>query len=167
MGAKPGVTRHISNIQVSYDPATFLVDTPGIMVPKVETPDMGLKLALCCTSSTCTSCYALLVFAHVVRTLGAACVKDTVVPLDILADFLLFQLNRLGNSRYVDVSPRRPCHCNERPHAPRGLVSLSVVTDVHVVLQVFGLEGPSDDIFDVRAMCWCAVWCCGERALTP
>ena len=35
--------------QVSLDPAVFLVDSPGIMVPKVADTYAGLNLCLCCT----------------------------------------------------------------------------------------------------------------------
>ena len=31
---------------VTKDPLVFLVDTPGILVPKIETPERGLILGL-------------------------------------------------------------------------------------------------------------------------
>jgi ribosome biogenesis GTPase A len=43
-GAKPGITRGKQWIRVRED--IELMDTPGLMWPKVERPDQGLKLAL-------------------------------------------------------------------------------------------------------------------------
>ncbi|PRP78289.1 ribosomal biogenesis GTPase [Planoprotostelium fungivorum] len=47
-GALPGVTRHITAFRVSEDPVGYLVDTPGIMLPRINTEDQekGLNLIL-------------------------------------------------------------------------------------------------------------------------
>ncbi len=42
---KPGVTRNLQWIKVSPDVA--LLDTPGVLWPKFEDPEVGVKLALC------------------------------------------------------------------------------------------------------------------------
>jgi ribosome biogenesis GTPase A len=47
-GPLPGVTRTISGFKVSQTPPTFLLDTPGVMIPQISREDneRGLKLAL-------------------------------------------------------------------------------------------------------------------------
>ncbi|KAK6820792.1 60S ribosomal protein L4 [Apiospora arundinis] len=62
-GSNPGITRKLSS------PGVFVVDTPGVFVPYVGDVNAMLKLAL------------------------VGCVKDSVVPWEILADYLLFNLN--------------------------------------------------------------------------
>lgn len=46
VGVLPGVTRQVSAFRISTTPPLYLVDTPGIMVPRVETATQGLRLAL-------------------------------------------------------------------------------------------------------------------------
>jgi len=47
VGDRPGVTRAVASILVSAAPSLVRVlDTPGIMLPKVSGPEQGLKLAL-------------------------------------------------------------------------------------------------------------------------
>jgi ribosome biogenesis GTPase A len=47
VGDRPGVTRAVASILVSVAPALVRVlDTPGIMLPKVSGPEQGLKLSL-------------------------------------------------------------------------------------------------------------------------
>ncbi len=45
-GARPGVTKNVSSIRVSDTPAIYVVDTPGVMVPRISSIETGLKLAL-------------------------------------------------------------------------------------------------------------------------
>lgn len=45
-GAKAGLTRHFKAFQVSRSPPVFVIDSPGILQPKIETIEDGLKLAL-------------------------------------------------------------------------------------------------------------------------
>eukprot|EP00899_Mesostigma_viride_P012525 jgi/Mesvir1/21273/Mv21672-RA.1 len=45
-GPTAGVTRAISGFKLAQSPSTYLLDTPGVMVPKVKDFDTGLKLAL-------------------------------------------------------------------------------------------------------------------------
>ncbi|KAK8075044.1 P-loop containing nucleoside triphosphate hydrolase protein [Apiospora hydei] len=76
-GAQPGVTRKLStpvrvipeDMEGGIDQGVFVVDTPGVFVPYVGEVDAMLKLSL------------------------VGCVKDSVVPWEILADYLLFHLN--------------------------------------------------------------------------
>nr|XP_036867246.1 mitochondrial ribosome-associated GTPase 1 isoform X12 [Manis javanica] len=71
VGGEPGITRAVmSRIQVCERPLTFLLDTPGVLAPRIESVETGLKLALCGT------------------------VLDHLVGEETLADYLLYTLNR-------------------------------------------------------------------------
>ncbi|KAJ1766685.1 Mitochondrial GTPase 1 [Coemansia sp. RSA 1813] len=79
-GAKPGVTRALSSrIKVLDSPAVYLVDTPGVMAPHIHDPETAIKVAL---------------------TGG---IKDDVADESVLADYLLFRLNRIPGVDYCSV----------------------------------------------------------------
>ncbi|KAJ8250777.1 hypothetical protein COCON_G00226990 [Conger conger] len=79
VGGEPGITKAVlTKIQVCERPALFLVDTPGVFPPKIESLETGMKLALCGT------------------------ILDHLVGEDIIADYLLYSLNRLEKFSYVD-----------------------------------------------------------------
>jgi len=46
-GAKPGVTRQVQRVTLSENPHVSLLDSPGIMIPRVSHPLWGARLALC------------------------------------------------------------------------------------------------------------------------
>ena len=47
-GAKPCLTKTISGFKIVSDPPMFLVDTPGIIMPKIrDNSEDGLKLCAC------------------------------------------------------------------------------------------------------------------------
>lgn len=78
VGGEPGITRAVmSRIQVSERPLMFLLDTPGVLAPRIESVETGLKLALCGT------------------------VLDHLVGEETMADYLLFTLNRHQRFGYV------------------------------------------------------------------
>lgn len=78
-GDRPGVTRAVQNdIIVHEDPPIYILDTPGVMLPKIEDQDLAMKLALIGT------------------------LRDDVVGEELLADYALFTLNRSRNFSYVD-----------------------------------------------------------------
>ncbi|XP_036295148.1 mitochondrial ribosome-associated GTPase 1 isoform X2 [Pipistrellus kuhlii] len=78
VGGEPGITRSVmSRIQVSERPLMFLLDTPGVLAPRIESVETGLKLALCGT------------------------VLDHLVGEETLADYLLYTLNRHQLFGYV------------------------------------------------------------------
>ena len=80
VGDKAGVTRSVSNkIKVDTNPPVYIVDTPGILTPRVPNIENGMRLALC------------------------SCVPDHLVGEENLADYLLFWMNKRGNFSYVDV----------------------------------------------------------------
>lgn len=69
-GAQPGITRSTNSIfKVLDDPVSYLVDTPGIMVPFIPNSETMLKLGL------------------------VNCVKDSIIDPITLADYLLYTLN--------------------------------------------------------------------------
>ncbi|XP_059215385.1 mitochondrial ribosome-associated GTPase 1 [Centropristis striata] len=79
VGGEPGVTKAVlTKIQVCERPIIHLLDTPGVLPPKIESVETGMKLALCGT------------------------ILDHLVGEDIIADYLLYSLNRLGNFSYVE-----------------------------------------------------------------
>ncbi|KAG9341115.1 hypothetical protein JZ751_019869 [Albula glossodonta] len=79
VGGEPGITKAVlTKIQVCERPPMFLVDTPGVFPPAVENVETGMKLALCGT------------------------ILDHLVGEDVIADYLLYSLNRLEKFSYVD-----------------------------------------------------------------
>ena len=84
-GAQPGITRKIGTtvkiIEGTEDTeGVYLVDTPGVFIPYVPNDESMLKLALC------------------------GSVKDTIIPPTILADYLLYQLNKYDPGLYADYT---------------------------------------------------------------
>ncbi|XP_017375386.1 mitochondrial ribosome-associated GTPase 1 [Cebus imitator] len=78
VGGEPGITRAVmSRIQVSERPLMFLLDTPGVLAPRIESVETGLKLALCGT------------------------VLDHLVGEETMADYLLYTLNKYQRFEYV------------------------------------------------------------------
>ncbi|XP_004077219.1 mitochondrial ribosome-associated GTPase 1 isoform X2 [Oryzias latipes] len=79
VGGEPGITKAVlTKIQVSERPKMYLLDTPGVLPPKIESVETGMKLALCGT------------------------ILDHLVGEDIIADYLLYSLNKLRNFSYVE-----------------------------------------------------------------
>uniref|UniRef100_A0A803VNR2 Mitochondrial GTPase 1 n=1 Tax=Ficedula albicollis TaxID=59894 RepID=A0A803VNR2_FICAL len=78
VGGEPGITKAVlSRIQVCEKPLMYLVDTPGVLPPRLGDVETGMKLALC----------------------GAIC--DHLVGEDIMADYLLYTLNKQQQFGYV------------------------------------------------------------------
>ncbi|XP_070530777.1 mitochondrial GTPase 1-like isoform X1 [Cardiocondyla obscurior] len=79
VGAVPGITRSVlTHIKISEDPLVYLIDTPGILAPTIKDLHAGMKLAL------------------------VGCVQDHIVGSYVLADYLLFWLNKNGRFEYVE-----------------------------------------------------------------
>lgn len=89
-GAQPGITRSTKSIfKILDDPTSYVIDTPGVMVPFVSDSQTMLKLGL----------------VH--------SIKESVLDPITLADYLLFQLNRQSHdiySRYYDCQPTNDIH---------------------------------------------------------
>ena len=84
-GNQPGVTRHIGTTVKIIDggeakDTVYVIDTPGVFIPYVPNAESMLKLALC------------------------GCVKDTIIPATILADYLLYRLNLVDPALYMEYS---------------------------------------------------------------
>jgi len=73
-GNHPGITRKIGGpikiVEREGSSSIYVLDTPGVFVPFLPDADRMLKLALC------------------------GCVKDGLIPPTILADYLLFHMNK-------------------------------------------------------------------------
>ncbi|XP_072138163.1 mitochondrial ribosome-associated GTPase 1 isoform X3 [Mobula birostris] len=79
VGGVPGITRAVlTKIQVCERPVVFLLDTPGVFSPHIESVEVGLKLALCGT------------------------ILDHLVGEEVIADYLLFTLNKHQKFDYVE-----------------------------------------------------------------
>ncbi|XP_076069582.1 mitochondrial ribosome-associated GTPase 1 isoform X2 [Oratosquilla oratoria] len=78
VGAQPGVTRSVlEKVKVCNRPLMYLVDTPGVLTPRIPDVETGLKLALVDN------------------------IKNQLLGEDVIADYLLFRLNEQGNTKYV------------------------------------------------------------------
>ncbi len=77
VGNEPGVTRHLQPFLVHKNPVIYLVDSPGVMAPKIADIETGLKLTL------------------------TGAIKSHLVGFEILADYALFTMNRMKNFNYV------------------------------------------------------------------
>ncbi|NXH90296.1 MTG1 GTPase, partial [Edolisoma coerulescens] len=78
VGGEPGITKAVlSRIQVCEKPLMYLVDTPGVLPPRLGDVETGMKLALC----------------------GA--IRDHLVGEDVMADYLLYALNKQRHFGYV------------------------------------------------------------------
>jgi len=81
VGAVPGITKSIQErIKVCDEPIMYMFDTPGITAPYMPTVEVGMKLAL------------------------IGCFKDHVVGEGLIADYLLFTLNKSRCFKYVDMA---------------------------------------------------------------
>lgn len=80
VGPHAGVTKSVmEKIRVCDHPKIYVYDSPGIMMPKIDNMKVGMKLALCAT------------------------LKDHIVGEDVMADYLLFWLNRHEYFKYVEI----------------------------------------------------------------
>lgn len=80
VGAVAGITRSVLNrIKISEEPPIYLIDTPGILEPKVKDVEAGLRLALC------------------------GCLQDHLVGNDVIADYLLYWLNKNSKFEYMEM----------------------------------------------------------------
>jgi len=79
VGAEAGITRSVlTRIKISEDPVVYLIDTPGILAPSIKDVHAGFKLAL------------------------VGCLQDHVAGSHLLADYLLFWLNKNSRFEYVE-----------------------------------------------------------------
>ncbi|KAF4533215.1 hypothetical protein B566_EDAN011847 [Ephemera danica] len=78
VGGVAGITRSLqTRIKVSDNPPVYLLDTPGILTPNVPDIEAGMRLALC------------------------ANLQDHLVGSEMIADYLLYYLNKTENLSYL------------------------------------------------------------------
>ncbi|XP_076243210.1 mitochondrial GTPase 1-like isoform X1 [Calliopsis andreniformis] len=79
VGGVAGITRSVSTrVKIAENPDTYVLDTPGILTPKINDIHTGLKLAL------------------------VGCMNDHLVGPEMLSDYLLFWLNTHERFEYVE-----------------------------------------------------------------
>ena len=70
-GGQPCLTKSFSGFRVSSDPPVYIVDSPGIIQPKIrEESEDGLKLS------------------------AVNCIRDGIIEPELVCDYVLFKLNR-------------------------------------------------------------------------
>lgn len=75
-GAAPGVTRQVSVFQVRPSPPLYLFDSPGIMLPRIDSVETGLRLVV------------------------TNAVPESHVPFPVQAEFLLYYFHCIGSTRF-------------------------------------------------------------------
>uniref|UniRef100_A0A6V7IVC0 Mitochondrial GTPase 1 n=1 Tax=Bracon brevicornis TaxID=1563983 RepID=A0A6V7IVC0_9HYME len=79
VGGVAGITRSVlTKIKISEKPLVYVLDTPGILAPYVKNVESGLKLAL------------------------VGCLQDHLVGPTIIADYLLYWLNKNEKFEYAE-----------------------------------------------------------------
>lgn len=79
VGSIAGITRSVlTRIKISQRPLIYMFDTPGILTPRVDDTQQGMKLAL------------------------VSCLQDHLVGPALIADYLLFWLNKQGLFGYAE-----------------------------------------------------------------
>jgi len=68
-------TRHIDYFKINNEPVVYIMDTPGIMPPKIYNVESGIKLAI------------------------AGNIKDKITGKEIICDYLLFCLNKSDSNQ--------------------------------------------------------------------
>lgn len=80
VGGIAGITRSVLNrIKISETPLIYMYDTPGILTPRITNTDHGMKLAL------------------------VSCLQDHTVGYQVIADYLLYWLNKNEHFSYVEL----------------------------------------------------------------
>lgn len=73
----PCTTKNLNGIRISDDPVSYLVDTPGVMVPRIIDNETALKLSL------------------------IGCVKDVIPGKSLIIEYMLWQLNQQKVKKYM------------------------------------------------------------------
>lgn len=112
VGAVAGITRSVLNrIKVSEKPLIYLLDTPGILAPRIGDTDQGMKLA------------------------SVSCFQDHLVGEMLIADYILFWLNKNDNFAYV------PYMGLEKPSDDVGEVLLAACGLLNKTIKVKQFDG--------------------------
>jgi len=84
-----GVTKMVHHkVKICNDPPLFLFDTPGILTPRIDADETGMKLAVCGN------------------------LPDHDVGQVLIADYMLFAMNKNGYTKYIEfMGLDGPCDC--------------------------------------------------------
>jgi len=86
-GGVPCITKSISGFKIISDPPTYVTDTPGIFIPKLDNAETGMKLSAC------------------------NCIRDGIIEPELVCDYVLYQLNKNRLFGYVtkyDLNDKLP-----------------------------------------------------------
>uniref|UniRef100_A0A0N5BXC6 Mitochondrial GTPase 1 n=1 Tax=Strongyloides papillosus TaxID=174720 RepID=A0A0N5BXC6_STREA len=79
-GARPGVTVRLQNrVRIMDKPKVYILDTPGVLNPRIKDIESSMKLGLC------------------------NLIIESATNIKYIADYLLYFLNRTGDYSYVDL----------------------------------------------------------------
>lgn len=81
--------------KINQNPLVYIYDTPGVLEPVFENIETGFKLA--CLSIKLKKSY------NFFKIIDKDCLKNHAVNSDILADYLLFKLNKSSNFKYFEL----------------------------------------------------------------
>lgn len=88
VGGIPCITKSITGFKIISDPPTYMIDTPGIIMPKIkENSEDALKLCACNN------------------------IRDGILELENVCDYILYKLNKEALFTYVNrynLPMRRP-----------------------------------------------------------
>ncbi len=71
VGGVPCITQNITGFKIIQDPSVYMIDTPGIIQPKIrENSEDGLKLCACNN------------------------IRDGIIELQNVCDYILYKLNK-------------------------------------------------------------------------
>lgn len=89
VGAVAGITRSVLNrIKISERPLIYMYDTPGVLTPRIYDAEQGMKLSL------------------------VSCLQDHLVGTTLIADYLLYWLNKNEKFDYVELmNLEKPTDC--------------------------------------------------------
>jgi ribosome biogenesis GTPase A len=76
-GAAPGITRSVGTIQIRHNPPVYVFDSPGVMPPRIDNVEIGLRLAL------------------------VNAIPEARVPFSVLAEYLLFLFHSIGTGKFA------------------------------------------------------------------
>ncbi|TDH73485.1 hypothetical protein CCR75_006935 [Bremia lactucae] len=79
VGPTPGITVRNDIIKVNDKPAVYVIDTPGVMMPNIMSAEIGMRLAL------------------------TGAIKDDIIGCELIADYMLYLLNQMKSTTYVDA----------------------------------------------------------------
>jgi hypothetical protein len=94
-------------MQITNEPQLYVLDTPGVLVPQIDSPETGFNLSLLGAPHRLYTHARLHFFrscsAHDIVFLSAGCIKDDAIGEAELAEYMLYVLNKESEKKYVQV----------------------------------------------------------------